>query len=77
MFVRANFADIYLRGMRELAREIQCRLTAFLHSIYLINWDRYSSAIPILCRLKNSLNCPPFFRNFNPTCRLRVASKPV
>ena len=26
MSVRANFADIYLRGMRELAREIQCCL---------------------------------------------------
>ena len=49
------------------------RLTAFLRSIYLINLDQYSPAIPTLRRQKNNLNCPPFFRNFNPIRRLRVA----
>ena len=49
------------------------RLTAFLCSIYLINLDQYSPAIPTLRRQKNNLNCPPFFRNFNPIRRLRVA----
>ena len=48
-------------------------VTAFLCSIYLINLDQYSPAIPTLRRQKNNLNCPPFFRNFNPIRRLRVA----
>ena len=51
------------------------RLTAFLCSVYLINLDQYSPAIPTLRFVvrKNNLNCPPFFRNFNPIRRLRVA----
>ena len=50
------------------------RLTAIPRSIYLINLDQYSPAIPALRRQKNNLNCPPFFvRNFNPIRRLRVA----
>ena len=49
------------------------RLTAFLCSIYLINLDQYSPAIPTLRRQKSNLNCPPFFCNFNPIRRLSVA----
>ena len=49
--------------------KFHCRLTAFLRSSYLINLNQYSPAIPTLRRQKNNLNCPPFFRNFNPTRR--------
>ena len=50
------------------------RLTAILRSIYLINLlDQYSPATPTFLRQKNNLNCPPFFHNFNPIFRLRVA----
>ena len=45
--------------------KFHCRLTAFLRSIYLINLDQYSPAIPTLRRQKNNLNCPPFFRNLS------------
>ena len=48
-------------------------LTAFLRSIYLINLDQCSPAIPTLRRQKNNLNIPPFFRNFNAIRHLRVA----
>ena len=53
--------------------KFHCRLTGLLRSIYLVNVDQYSPAIPTLRRQKNNLNCPPFFRNFNPIRRLRVA----
>ena len=41
--------------------KFHCRLTAFLRSIYPLNLDQYSAAIPTLRRQKNNLTCPPFF----------------
>ena len=78
MFVRPNFANIYLRGMRDriMRRGIgagnHCRLTAFLRSIYLINLDEYSSAITSLRRLENNSNCRPVFFFFRNISRINV-----
>ena len=63
MSVRANFVDIYLRGIRGRSlrsgteSEFHCRLylTVFFRSIYLINLDQYSPAMLSLRRSKNNL----------------------
>ena len=41
--------------------KFHCRLTAFLRSIYLVNLDQFSPAIPTLRRQKNNSNCLPLF----------------
>ena len=55
--VRTNFANIYTgNAWQKYAKRngigFHCRRTAFLWSIYLINFDQYSPTIPTLCRQK-------------------------
>ena len=56
--------------------KFHCRLTAFLRSIYLINLDQCSPAIPTLHRQKNNLNIPHFFVTSIRALKGRAAKRP-